>query len=636
MLVDRGLLTEGELEQVLAEQKETGRRLVEIIVDQGFISGPTLALTLAEQWGVELTSDEGFGTGLRTEIQRRHEGERRRRPVLRAVDEEELKGHEIFATEPADDGTLAEVSAQLAEDDVRIVQLEAHLLERDQRLAQLEEDAHEREDLRKQQTQDRAEHEARISELVARETNRIEQALVDETAKLEQRFSETQKELLTAAADWRAKHEAQIVKLLAGKLGRLEAAMQEARPVALDVNDRQGLEERIVEVVAEESAHVGQALSQMRKELLAAAAEQRSTAANPSAEAVAVHEDRIAKLVAREANRIEKSMLDETRKLERQFSQTSKELLAAAERQTSEPAEADRAQHEARLVELVAHASTRVEQALLEEAKKLDVKLSQTRKELLAAVAEERSADAKPSAEAVAMHEDSITKLIARETGRIEKILLKQTERLERRLSETHEQLRAAAEREAGQPAEEDRVQHEAQLAELVAHQTHRIETALREENVKLEAKQSKTQEQLAEKFSGLEAALNEASRGRGRDDETLDQLGSALRAAVRRLDQLEQRVHSATSDILARLDTQAQSESPPDEAEPEEPSAPVEHLVFAPGKTGYSVITVDLPPPPVGAELSLGDGHSFVVTKVAASPFPRDERPCAYLQRVT
>src|SRR5207302_329672 len=280
---------------------------------------------------------------------------------------------------------------------------------------------------------------------------------------------------------------------------------------------REGVEGGVVEVDTQEFARAGEPLRQMRKACLDAAAAERPNAGEPAEAAVAEHEDRIAKLVAREANRIEKSMLDETRKLERQFSQTSKELLAAAERQTSEPAEADRAQHEARLVELVAraanrieksmldetrklerqfsqtskellaaaerrtsepaeagraqhearlaelvaHASTRVEQALLEEAKKLDVKLSQTREELLAAVAEERSADAKPSAEAVAVHEDTITKLIARETGRIEKILLKQTERLERRLSETHEQLRAAAEREAGQPAEEDRAQHE-------------------------------------------------------------------------------------------------------------------------------------------------------------------------------
>src|SRR5438105_548507 len=182
MLVDRGLLTEGELEQVLAEQKETGRRLGEIIVDRGYISRPTLALTLAEQWGVELTSDEGFGTGLRTEIQRRHEGERRRRPTLRAVGEEELKGHEIFVKE-VDDGTLAEDSAQLAEDDARTVELEAGLVERDQTLAQLEEDSHEREELHARQAEDRAAHEARIAELVARETTRIELALVDEIAK---------------------------------------------------------------------------------------------------------------------------------------------------------------------------------------------------------------------------------------------------------------------------------------------------------------------------------------------------------------------------------------------------------------------------------------------------------------------
>src|SRR3989442_14640601 len=100
LLVERGLLTVEELEEVLAEQEGSGRRLGEIIVDRGLISGPTLALTLAEQWGVELTTDEGFGTGLRDEIQRRHEGERRRRPQLRAVtsdDPEQAAGTEAEA-----------------------------------------------------------------------------------------------------------------------------------------------------------------------------------------------------------------------------------------------------------------------------------------------------------------------------------------------------------------------------------------------------------------------------------------------------------------------------------------------------------------------------------------------------------
>src|SRR5712691_515583 len=85
MLVERGLLTPEELEQVLQAQEQSGRPLGEIIVEWGLISGPTLALTLAEQCGVELKTDSGFGTGLWHEIQRRHEKENRRRLRLRAV-----------------------------------------------------------------------------------------------------------------------------------------------------------------------------------------------------------------------------------------------------------------------------------------------------------------------------------------------------------------------------------------------------------------------------------------------------------------------------------------------------------------------------------------------------------------------
>src|SRR2546425_6077753 len=80
MLVERGLLDHDVLEELLEVQRESGRRLGEIIVERGLISGPTLAATLAEQCGVELTMESGFGTGLRGEIQRRHEGERERLP----------------------------------------------------------------------------------------------------------------------------------------------------------------------------------------------------------------------------------------------------------------------------------------------------------------------------------------------------------------------------------------------------------------------------------------------------------------------------------------------------------------------------------------------------------------------------
>ena len=72
LLVDKGLVTNDELELALAEQKESGRLLGAILVERGYVSGPALAVALAEQHGVELTTERGFGTGLWAEISRRH------------------------------------------------------------------------------------------------------------------------------------------------------------------------------------------------------------------------------------------------------------------------------------------------------------------------------------------------------------------------------------------------------------------------------------------------------------------------------------------------------------------------------------------------------------------------------------
>ena len=72
LLMEKGLLRKDELELALAEQAESGRLLGAILVDHGFVSGPALAITLAEQMGVELRIERGFGTGLWAAIDRRH------------------------------------------------------------------------------------------------------------------------------------------------------------------------------------------------------------------------------------------------------------------------------------------------------------------------------------------------------------------------------------------------------------------------------------------------------------------------------------------------------------------------------------------------------------------------------------
>jgi hypothetical protein len=553
MLVDRGLLTPDELDEVLALQKESGRKLGEIIVERGFISGPTLALTLAEQWGVELTADEGFGTGLRNEIQRRHEGERKRRPALHAVDEPPLKGHEIFA--PDSDEALAEVSALLAEDDARIVHLEAGLVERDHRIAKLEDEARDR--------------ETGIAELVGAELLR-----------LEERFSETQKELLAAAADWRAKHEAQIVKLLADKLGRLEAGIHETRGAVLPDDERARLETRVVELVSQQ-------LNKAQRDFLAAAAGQRSS-----------DEARFTRLLKETLGRFEGAMKqvgapvlaeEDKRGLEERIVRRVAQELIEARKDIAASANKQRSQDEARLTRLLGEKLARIEAGLKEGA-------------------------------APALTEED-KHALERRLGQLTQEL---TELLENKLA-------------AFEPAPaQDFSAAEARITKAVARELGRVEKALMGNAAQTEGKLAGANDELAAKVDELKGSL-EALAKRMRRDRS-EELGADLRTTVKRLDRLEELVHTSTREIV-ELFEQCVSQREPEVANDTEPQdgeeAPQfsEHLLFAPAESGYAVLTIDLPPPNVGAEVSLGNGERYVVTKVADSPFPRDARPCAYVQ---
>ena len=59
-----------------------------------------------------------------------------------------------------------------------------------------------------------------------------------------------------------------------------------------------------------------------------------------------------------------------------------------------------------------------------------------------------------------------------------------------------------------------------------------------------------------------------------------------------------------------------------------------VSHVLFVWTPNGYQFQDRDGEPPSVGTEVE-EDSHRFVVTKVAPSPLPGDERRCAYLQPV-
>jgi hypothetical protein len=142
LLVDQGMLTAAELEHALARQQETGKRLGETIVECGFVSGPELASALAAQYGIELTTEQGFGTGLRSEIQRRHENDRRRvvqlvpdPPTLAGVPDEPPA--EDVPEEP--ESGEAQLLAQLEEQWAKLAAAEAALAERERGLSELSE-----------------------------------------------------------------------------------------------------------------------------------------------------------------------------------------------------------------------------------------------------------------------------------------------------------------------------------------------------------------------------------------------------------------------------------------------------------------------------------------------------------------
>ena len=142
LLVEQGLLTAHELELALAKQQESGVRLGETLVKCGFVSGPQLANALAAQYGIELMTETGFGTGLRSEIQRRHESDRRRVVELvsapDAPDLDESVATAIMEPEPAPaEPTLL---AQLEEQWAKLAAAEESLAERERELAELRRD----------------------------------------------------------------------------------------------------------------------------------------------------------------------------------------------------------------------------------------------------------------------------------------------------------------------------------------------------------------------------------------------------------------------------------------------------------------------------------------------------------------
>jgi len=66
-------------------------------------------------------------------------------------------------------------------------------------------------------------------------------------------------------------------------------------------------------------------------------------------------------------------------------------------------------------------------------------------------------------------------------------------------------------------------------------------------------------------------------------------------------------------------------------EVAPEPPASA--HLLFVPTGKRYLLVGRDGPAPSPGIEVTLDGGRRFLVTKLASSPLPADERRCAYVE---
>jgi uncharacterized coiled-coil protein SlyX len=144
LLVERGLLTGAELEHALAKQQQTGKRLGATIVECGFVSGPELESALSAQYGIELTTEKGFGTGLRSEIQRRHESDRRNvvrlaPPPAEEPSEDEDELAPAAGAEALEQGGDAVLLAQLEEQWAKLAAAEATLAQRERELREQQE-----------------------------------------------------------------------------------------------------------------------------------------------------------------------------------------------------------------------------------------------------------------------------------------------------------------------------------------------------------------------------------------------------------------------------------------------------------------------------------------------------------------
>jgi hypothetical protein len=161
--------------------------------------------------------------------------------------------------------------------------------------------------------------------------------------------------------------------------------------------------------------------------------------------------------------------------------------------------------------------------------------------------------------------------------------------------------------------------------------ETHRnrIAAEVDERSAELTARAAELEEEQA-RLTAAEAAVAERAA-------RLEELGIAAdgehAAVVDRLLTLLEKRDAQIAELSAK-----EPEPPPEpvgagHAPPAPEPLARAHLLFVPTGKRYQLVGRDGPAPAIGVEIALEGGRRFVVSKLASSPLPADERRCAYLE---
>jgi len=185
---------------------------------------------------------------------------------------------------------------------------------------------------------------------------------------------------------------------------------------------------------------------------------------------------------------------------------------------------------------------------------------------------------------------------------------------------------------EASRSEEESRREglREKLLRSLETHR-NRIAAEVDERSAELTARAAELDEEQA-RLAAAEAAVKERAA-------RLEELGIAAdgehAAVVDRLLTLLEKRDAHIAELLAKESESAPEPAPvPVAAAAPAPEPPARaHLLFVPTGKRYMLVGRDGPAPTVGNAVTFEGGQRFLVSKLAASPLPADDRRCAYLE---